>query len=80
MDVQPAFVVAIAAVSVAAAVFISYWLIKTDPRALSPKKKPPALSIDAQQLLHDLTRNGAAVVKIEVVDPSGIMLRSPRTP
>lgn len=40
---------------------------------------PRAATLDAQQLIHDLTRNGAAIVKIEVVDPANLLLRSPRT-
>lgn len=35
------------------------------------------LAIDAQQLLHDLTR-GSATLKIEVLNPGDFFLRSPR--
>lgn len=39
------------------------------------QKKP---DLDAADLLHDLTKRGQAVVKIQVIDPSSILLRSPR--
>ncbi len=34
--------------------------------------------LTAQDLLHDLTRRGAAILKVEVLDPANLLLRSPR--
>ncbi len=42
----------------------------------SPRK--PQLSLSAEDLLHDLTRSGAAVLRVEVINPANLMLRSPR--
>lgn len=44
------------------------------------KKPPPKETFDvtAQDLLHDLTRRGAAILRVEVIDPTHLMLRSPR--
>ena len=36
-----------------------------------PKKR---YSIEAEELLHDLTRNGTAVVKITPLDPSSLFI------
>ncbi len=41
-------------------------------------KKKPALDVSAQDLLHDLTRRGGAVLRVEVIDPTNLMLRSPK--
>jgi hypothetical protein len=43
-------------------------------------KKPPAPKPDltAQDLLHDLTKHGQAVLRVEVVDMANILIRSPR--
>jgi len=43
------------------------------------KNKDPRLDLTAQDLLHDLTRRGVAILKVEVIDPSRLMLRSPRS-
>ena len=43
----------------------------------SKKKPPPKLSITAEELLHDLTR-GQSVLRVQVIDPSAILLRSPK--
>lgn len=50
---------------------VYYWHI----RKTSPKPKP---DITAQDLLHDLTTRGAAILRVEVMDPSQLLLRSPR--
>ena len=43
------------------------------------KKKPPAApSLDATQLLHDLTTTGQAVLHVTVIDPKNLFLRRPR--
>ncbi len=43
----------------------------------NPKRKKK-LDITAQDLLHDFTRRGASILRVEVIDPSSLMLRSPR--
>ena len=40
-------------------------------------KTSPKQSVDARQLLHDLTK-GRAIVKIEILDPSELFYRSPK--
>lgn len=54
-------------------------LLITNVLTLYFKKKPPKplKSLDATSLLHDLTRNGEAVIRVTVVDPESIFLRSP---
>jgi hypothetical protein len=42
------------------------------------KQKKQSQSQDATMLMHHLTRRGAAVIKVTVVDPQDIFLRSPR--
>lgn len=41
------------------------------------KNPPPQKTIDAAQVLHDLTR-GDALVRITRVDPEDVLLRSPK--
>ncbi len=41
-------------------------------------KKRRAPDITAQDLLHDLTRRGGAVIRVEVIDQAAFFLRSPR--
>jgi hypothetical protein len=41
-------------------------------------RKKPRLDLSAQELLHDLTRRGGAVVKVEVIDAANLLLRSPK--
>lgn len=43
---------------------------------LEAAKKAPALTVDAEKLLHDLTR-GPAIIRVEVIDPKNLFLRSP---
>lgn len=46
---------------------------------LRKKTKPePRHTVDAAQLLHDLTAHGSAVVRVEVIDPSHFYLRRPK--
>ena len=40
-------------------------------------KSNPQYSLDARQILHDLTR-GEALVRIARVDPEDVLLRSPK--
>jgi hypothetical protein len=40
-------------------------------------KRKRILSVDARELLHDLT-SGRAVVDVKVIDTAGLFLRSPR--
>lgn len=48
-----------------------FYLSKTNK-----KKRLPDMS--AQDLLHDLMGNGRAILKVEVLDPANLLLRSPR--
>lgn len=57
--------------SFAANIFLFY-------RRLRPKKQTPKLDIGAQDLLHDLTARGQAILRVEVIDPANFLLRSPR--
>ena len=41
-------------------------------------KKKPRPDTTAADLLHDLTRQGQAVIRVEVIDPANLFLRSPR--
>ncbi len=49
--------------------------------ALSLKRsgRKPKPTLTAEQLLHDLTHRGAAMVRLEVIDPTHLFLRSPKT-
>lgn len=69
MEAIPAILSAIFALSAAANVVL---LI-----SLRASRKKPRPSITAENLMHDLTR-GQAVIRIEVIDPSAILLRSPK--
>ncbi len=42
------------------------------------KKPPRRYDLTAQDLLHDLTHRGSAILKVEVIDAANLMLRSPR--
>jgi len=53
-------------VSLIANALLAYRLFKT-PATLQK-------TTDAKDLIHDLTRRGQAVVKIEVVDPDGLFI------
>lgn len=44
----------------------------------APEPKPPQLTLSAEDLLHDLTTRGVAVLRVEVIDPTNLLLRSPR--
>jgi len=67
MDVLPWILLGISLVAVAV---LGYLL-----RARKPPKK---LDVSAQDLLHDLTRRGTSVLRVEVIDPANLLLRSPR--
>lgn len=41
------------------------------------KKLKPTPTLEAEQLLHDLTK-GSAIVKVEVIDPTNLILWNPR--
>ena len=43
------------------------------------KTKKPTLDQTAGDLLHDLTRRGQAILRVEVIDPANLLLRSPRS-
>jgi hypothetical protein len=71
MDVLPWLVAA------GACVFSAGFCIRCRSDLAAAKKAlPPGRT--AAEILHDLTR-GAALVKIERVDPSDVLLRSPRS-
>jgi hypothetical protein len=40
---------------------------------LSNKKRKRVLTVEAKDLLHDLT-NGGAIVKVTVIDPGGLLI------
>ncbi len=42
------------------------------------RKPEKPMAKDAREILHDLTANGVALVKIERIAPSDVFLRSPR--
>ncbi len=41
----------------------------------SRKKPPKKLTTSAEDLLHDLTKRGHAVLRVEVLDPEALFLR-----
>lgn len=45
---------------------------------LQQRKKEKKLTKDAQELLHDLTAHGNALVRLERIAPADVFLRSPR--
>jgi hypothetical protein len=47
-------------------------------KALAEAKKAPAPTLEAQQLLHDLTAGGA-IVRLECLNPADLLLRSPKS-
>ncbi len=67
MDVIPWLLLGVSLVVVAV---LAYFLM-----ARKPQKK---LDVSAQDLLHDLSRHGNAVIKVEVIDAANLLLRSPR--
>ena len=78
---EPTWLLAVLASVILLSVVAQFWLIKTDPRAHpTPERKEPEPALDAQKLIHDLTRHGSAIVRIEVVNLQDVLLRSPRTP
>jgi hypothetical protein len=51
-------------------VCVNVWLILRP----APKRHDST----AKDLLHDLTRRGNAILRVEVIDPENLILRSPR--
>lgn len=47
-------------------------------KRLERAKKSPAPTLDARQILHDLTVEGKTVLKIERLDTDGLFQMSPR--
>jgi hypothetical protein len=43
-----------------------------------PVQKKQVLTIEAQQILHDLTAHGESVVRIQPINPTDVFWRSPR--
>jgi hypothetical protein len=62
--------------SVLGNVGLAYFVIKL--RKSKRKDQTPRYDVSAQDLIHDVTRRGQAVVRMEVLDPSAFFLRSPR--
>lgn len=58
------FLTAIAAVSISLNIYAFFF---------NKKPQKQALSVDAKQLLHDLT-HGGAIVKVTVIDPEGLLI------
>lgn len=66
-----AFALAILGVGGLAAVLIR--------RYRAPLPPAPAPTQTAEDLLHDLTHRGQALIRIEVIDPKNLLLRRPRS-
>lgn len=64
----------IALVSLICGVFISGVLNVVLFILLKKSAKRPAITRGATELLHDLTAGGEAMVKITVIDPSGLLM------
>lgn len=47
-------------------------------RARRRPVKEPVLDRTAEDLLHDLLTRGQAILRVEVIDPTNLLLRSPR--
>ncbi len=47
-------------------------------RLRTSRRSTRKLDISAQDLLHDLTRKGSAILKVDVIDAENLLLRSPR--
>lgn len=47
-------------------------------KALEAAKKRPAPTIEAQQILHDMTAHGNAVVRIVPMNPADLFWRAPQ--
>lgn len=45
---------------------------------LEKARKAPAPTLTAEQLLHQMTANGAAILRVECLNPNDLFLRSPR--
>jgi uncharacterized membrane protein len=45
---------------------------------LRRSKKKPKPTLTAEDLLHDLTSRGRAILKVDVIDPANLLLRSPK--
>ncbi len=71
MDVSFAFLVLLVLVFLSINLNIVLFL------RLKKAKKSPQPTLDAQRLLHDMT-NGSALLRISVIDPTDMMIRSPR--
>lgn len=56
-----------------AANYVLIWELKK-----AKKSPPPQQTVEATQILHDLTISGAAIVKVTRLDPNNFIVRSPR--
>ncbi len=73
MEMIPVVLTFCLALSLAGNGLLTY-LLRTNKK----KKPEPVPDITAQELLHDLTRQGSAVLRIQVLNTADILLRSPR--
>lgn len=81
MDFSLTWVIAAAVAVLIVCAVVNYWVINREPdHKPAPPAKAPEPTLDAQMLIHDLTRHGSALVRIEVVNIGDVLLRSPRTP
>ncbi len=69
LDILPWYLLSVSVLSNAV---LAYFVFR-------PRKKSKKYDLSAQDLLHDLTRHGAGILRIEVIDPANLMLRSPRS-
>ncbi len=54
-------------------------LAKQSADELAAQKKRPAPTLSAEEILHDLTASGRALIRIERINEADVFLRSPRT-
>lgn len=72
MELIPTVLSVILAISILLDLYL-YRLLRRARR--SP---PPKMTLEAEDLAHDLTTRGFAVVKMTVIDPTNLLLRRPR--
>jgi hypothetical protein len=72
MELIPVILAVILAISLLFSAYL-YALLRR-----SRRKPGPVPTLEAEQLLHDLTANGQAVLRVTVIDPRNLLLRRPR--
>lgn len=58
--------------------FLEYRRLKKVYLDLKEQKPKQVQTIEAQQILHDLTTQGTSIIKITAISPQDIFWRSPR--